>query len=622
MDKAKWIWVEGQDVYAKDVYAEFKINFQKNGRKQVLKISADSAFCAYVNGELVGFSLCADYPHYKLYDEYDVTAFCKDDNELRILVWHFGEDSQTYLNAAAGVRFVVDGDETRLVQSDERTLGRICTNFKNGYCKVITYQLGYSFFYDNTVCNDNVYTSCQIVEKPNQVFPRPQKTLRLTKRADVTYTILKDRLRVDMGKECAGYLDVDFESPIEQTLTIAFGEHLGTGEVARRIGDRDFTVEFRTKKGRNRWFCPLRRLAGRYLDVYFEKEIAPEYFGLKLVEYPVTVKEKKFADPLMQKIYDISIATLRLCMHEHYEDCPWREQALYTMDSRNQMLFGYYAFEETEYQRANLLLISEGLRKDGLLSLCFPSGVDIPIPSFSLAFVLQACEYLAHTKDESVREKLQKTAKTILSTFVKRRGENGLIATLPYPYWNFYEWTEGNHREEEITRSVDAPYREDYDLILNAFFVYAAEKYNKIFGFTWNTEDMKCSIQTQFYDETAGLYINSILDKRASQLGNALAVLIGLGNAELIEKLANADGMTRASLSMSGFVYDALLTRGERYRSFVLEDIKRRYKAMLDEGATSFWETDSGWKDFNGAGSLCHGWSALPVYYFSILQEE
>lgn len=39
---------------------------------------------------------------------------------------------------------------------------------------------------------------------------------------------------------------------------------------------------------------------------------------------------------------------------------------------------------------------------------------------------------------------------------------------------------------------------------------------------------------------------------------------------------------------------------------------------MLDQGATSFWETIKGEEDFHCAGSLCHGWSALPVYYYRI----
>ena len=32
-------------------------------------------------------------------------------------------------------------------------------------------------------------------------------------------------------------------------------------------------------------------------------------------------------------------------MMEHYVDTPWREQCLYAFDARNQMLCGYYAFE-------------------------------------------------------------------------------------------------------------------------------------------------------------------------------------------------------------------------------------------------------------------------------------
>ena len=35
---------------------------------------------------------------------------------------------------------------------------------------------------------------------------------------------------------------------------------------------------------------------------------------------------------------------------------------------------------------------------------------------------------------------------------------------------------------------------------------------------------------------------------------------------------------------------------------------------MVFSGATSFWETELGADDFDGAGSLCHGWSAAPLY--------
>ena len=46
---------------------------------------------------------------------------------------------------------------------------------------------------------------------------------------------------------------------------------------------------------------------------------------------------------------------------------------------------------------------------------------------------------------------------------------------------------------------------------------------------------------------------------------------------------------------------------------------------MLNAGATRAWETLDGASAFDNAGSLCHGWSALPILYFKqlgILKEE
>ena len=75
-------------------------------------------------------------------------------------------------------------------------------------------------------------------------------------------------------------------------------------------------------------------------------------------EYPLEFESEWLScDRLMNKIYDVSKRTLHLCMHEHYEDCPQREQALYGMDSRNQMLCGYYAFGETKMPRASIELL-------------------------------------------------------------------------------------------------------------------------------------------------------------------------------------------------------------------------------------------------------------------------
>ena len=125
-----------------------------------------------------------------------------------------------------------------------------------------------------------------------------------------------------------------------------------------------------------------------------------------------------------------------------------------------------------------------------------------------------------------------------------------------------------------------------------------------------------------FWKEERDIFINSTEDSDASMLVNALAILCGAAEGETAVRLAHklafdAQNMTPVTLSMACFVYDALLrVDEERYRSFVLDEIERKYQKMLDAGASSFWETEQGESDFNNAGSLCHGWSAMPVYYY------
>ena len=42
----------------------------------------------------------------------------------------------------------------------------------------------------------------------------------------------------------------------------------------------------------------------------------------------------------------------------------------------------------------------------------------------------------------------------------------------------------------------------------------------------------------------------------------------------------------------------------------------RTWGDMLTQGATTFWETEQGGWDFDRGGSLCHAWSAVPLYLY------
>lgn len=82
---------------------------------------------------------------------------------------------------------------------------------------------------------------------------------------------------------------------------------------------------------------------------------------------------------------------------------------------------------------------------------------------------------------------------------------------------------------------------------------------------------------------------------------------------------AGNQGLTPATLSMLCFKYDALLkVDAEKYGNYIYEEIRAKFKRMLDMGATTFWETED--TDKKPEYSRCHGWSALPIYYFEVLK--
>ena len=620
--KEKWIWVKN-DPSEKDSYAEFIGRFTaKQGGMVEVSIACDSVYNVEINGRLAAFGACADYPHRKQYDTVDITQYCKEENEVKITVWYIGVGSSTYKVGDRGLAFKICQGENVLLRSNEEILSRKNINYKNDYAKRITTQLGISYCYDNTIENTLPYEK-SVVKGYNgkeEVFAQPRgiKNCILQGRVPATLSKIDGGYLVDFGREVVGFVELDFNSPKAQKLTISYGERLKDNKVIRMMGSSDFSVEFVAKEGENIFRNAFRRLAGRYLEIECETELDVAYIGLNETVYPQAQIKREFRDPLLQKIYDTCIHTLRCCMHEHYEDCPWREQALYVMDSRNQMLYGYYAFEGREFQASNLLLIADGLRKDNLLDICYPSEKAYCIPFFSLIFPMQVYEYSVYGGDPKVVERLLPTLRCILDGYKARIDETGLIPALQ-GNWNFYEWTDGSAALDECGGRLQPIH---YDLILNCAYVYACSFFEKLTGEKIDTSAIKRAIKDNFYNEEKGLYKLCLSgEERYTQLGNSFAYLIGLGTEGFIERLMS-DELIEVSLSMRSFYYDALLEADEKYQSYIIEDIKTRYKRMLDYGATTFWETENAWDGPAGSNSLCHGWSALPVYYLSIFGEK
>jgi len=319
-------------------------------------------------------------------------------------------------------------------------------------------------------------------------------------------------------------------------------------------------------------------------------------------------------------------------MHEHYEDCPWREQALYANDARNQMLCGYYAFDDgNRMPELALQVHARGLGKDGWLELCMPARIAITIPSFTFCWVLSVADNLEHRKDAAFTRKLMPTVRAILDRRLAEMRDGLLPCPVGRRYWHFYEWADGLQGDLS-GRTAVRPGEWRYDSPLNLFFVLALEAGARCAEATGDCESaqrwrtvaatVRETVRSRFWNAAAGQVETRLgTPGKGAELVQSLALLADAVPSEarmrVVRQLMNRSDWTEITLSQTLYKYEALMAAGGEAAASVMPAMDAEWGHMLDAGATSFWEMREGWKAFGNAGSLCHGWSAVPVYIYA-----
>jgi len=430
----------------------------------------------------------------------------------------------------------------------------------------------------------------------------------------------------DMGQEEAGHVQLDIEAPDGTMLDMGYGEHLDDGRVRSFVGGRSFGARYICREGRQQFTHHFLRWAGRYLQIHVHAG-AFTLHGLALErrEYPLEYRGTlSTGKALHDRLLSVGRRTLHLCMHEHYEDTPWREQALYANDARTQALCGYYAFGETAMPAASFTLLGQSLRNDGFLMLTAPGAPGLTIPSFTFAWMLAVRDHYLYSGDDSLARAFLPQILSMLRAFLAERKAGLLPLRQQRGVWHFYDWSAGmsGYSKEDLERGLDA------DAPLNCFFILALEAAQQMLGWCGEGEDeglaeaineIRQAVGERFWDPSESVFRTHEQTETLTQLTQALAVLAGAGDAQMraraLDRMARADSdLAEPGLSQSFYTFEALMTRKEKYGAGVLAGIEATWGKMLDAGATTFWETIKGASDFSNAGSLCHGWSAVPVY--------
>ncbi len=688
--KARWIWcAEAAEVNAYAVF-EHKFIAARTDERATLRISADSQYFVTLNGTTVGLGQYADYPGYKVFDEYDVTELLRDGaNLLKVTGYCTVTESSVYRFGTAGVLYELNMGDEILAFSHAGVPCSPHACYRSGKIENITGQLGYTFDYDASaqplplapaveadgsyalhlrpiqklsilprretrlltagvwydkasgtpaqrmqyapMAYRSLYSLTDCSRRP--VFPNQEGVFFQMREADDADGIY---MLFDLGKECAGLIEIELQAEDRCEVLIGWGEHVDDLRVRTTVGGRNFGARYIAHPGRQRFTHLYKRSGLRYLQLFVRaRSVRLYYAGMYETVYPFSdVPCFKTADRLHKRIYEVCRETLIQSAHEHYEDCPWREQALYAMDSRNQMLCGYYAFGEYDMPRESIRLLSMGIREDNLLELCAPARVHVTIPSFSAMFIVQLQEYLMFSGNKDFCREMLPTAIRIADAFLSRRNDDGLIPMWEGnpPYWNFYEWSDGldgsmgqlpvQYTAASAEVRVDAP--------MNCFAVLAFDRLAKIMEILGENGSRYASaanalrkvIHKRFWNEKEGYYYsfaNGTVRWHGAQLTQALAVYSGVCPEALIDRVLprlTDDSLVEVTLSYSIFQFDALMKRPETYSRWVFDHVAKVWGYMLERGATTFWETIKGAEDFSDAGSLCHGWSAVPLYLY------
>ncbi len=672
----KTIWINKKE---ENLYAEFKKKFNWSGGNTCLKITASRGYAAYVNGRFVSNAQYADMPQYKAVDAIDITPFLSNgENTLIVLVYHWDSDFATAKVMMPALAFVIEENGRIIAESDKDTLARKA----NGYYALkekVTPQIGYAYGYD--FCREaDKWEGAVEVEGGFNYIPRPNKRLVLKPEAQVRVCaqgsfkygdgktsaertmgawlvtrrfakmtgenrLISDKLSapltfnddggdglfviVDLGCEMAGYLSLSVNVPKKCKAILTWGEHLSDLRVRSEIDGRSFATEFMFKEGVNLFDDNLHRLGGRYLMLYVESSaFVLGKLTIREAVYPFKRIERSFNDRLIEKIYNTACRTLELSAHEHYEDCPWREQALYGMDSRNQMLFGYSAFGEYELPRSVLRLFARSVRPSGLIELCAPAKAPCVIPSFTLFALLAVAENAEADYNEEFIKEILPYAEHAIGAFTDRVGDYGVSAFTEPEYWNFHEWSDGLDggvifRDCEIEPYFDGP--------LTALTCIVLSKLAWLEGMVGNIAKAKEyeSISLELRKKLAlyrssdnGLYYSFY--KNGEFYGNhvythALYLIAKAIEDDDVKRVTDeikhpslCVPLTLAALQLK---YEALLMHGCD-SAYCIDEACNIFGKMIYSGATSFFETENGEADFDDAGSLCHGWSAVPCWLF------
>ena len=430
-------------------------------------------------------------------------------------------------------------------------------------------------------------------------------------------------LAYDLGEQTVGYFDFELLAPAGVQVDVYAVEYIRPDGVIQHTDDNHNGLRYITCAGLNS-FTSLKRRAGRYLFITLRGAAAPLQFRLvRVIESTYPVESGAFfdcSDARLERIWEISQRTLKLCMEDTFTDCPLYEQTGWVGDARNEGLFALDTFGAADIVLGGLRLAAQSLERYPLVGGQVPSDWDMLLPAWSFLWGLGVWDYYFYTGDRAALEELWPAVVRQLQGAEKLLDSGGLFSG---KFWNMFDWTPvDDHHETVLHNSL---------LLIGA--VEAAAQSAEVLGDAptarWlaGLRARLAEAVERTWDATRQAYPDAILEDGApspstSMHTSFLALLFdaapaGRQAALLRNALTPPVGMVRVGSPFAVlYLYEALAKVGQL--PAVLASIFANYLPMLAAGATTVWEVFPTSGDHPGGfptRSHCHAWSSAPLRF-------
>ncbi|RXZ84875.1 hypothetical protein EBB07_02335 [Paenibacillaceae bacterium] len=344
-----------------------------------------------------------------------------------------------------------------------------------------------------------------------------------------------------------------------------------------------------------------------------------QHFYYRETGYPLEIKaEFQSSDATFAPLWDISVNTLKRCMHETYEDCPYYEQLQYAMDTRLQALFTYQLSADDRLARKAIFDFHSSQLPSGMLQSRYPSVSPQVIPGFSLYWIMMVHDHYQYFDDVSLVRLYLPTIDGVLGWFDRLVGSDGLVGKMPIKYWSFVDWVQEWHAGVPAAHGQGA--LTIYNLMyISALFIAAelneaARRFATAEEYRVRAGRVRDAVNQHCWSAERMLYRDGPLHDEYSQHCQIWAVLSGtMADEEAVQLMRRTlvdTALPQVSYAMSFFLFRALEQTGLYELSFPLWDTWRELAAL---NLTTWVE------DPVSQRSDCHAWGAVPLYEFTAL---